>query len=184
MKNKNTSARFALIFFAIFSITLALPGAMASAQTIIGNAIVSSNDYPVRISAPSIGLNAPIQSVGTTSDGAMAVPSGKTNNVGWYKYGVTPGQNGTAVLDAHVFAAFKNLANVKVGGDIYITMASGKKLHFVVTKSQMYTLASLSSSTLFAQSSSQALNMITCAGNLTADRTTYDHRLIVSAQLV
>jgi len=146
--------------------------------------VVSSYDYPVRISAPSIGLNSPIQGVGTTSGGAMAVPSGKSNNVGWYKYGVIPGANGTAVLDAHVFAAFKSLSKIKNGGDIYITMASGKQLHFVVTKAQTYAITNLSSSTLFAPTSAQALNLITCAGNLTADHSTYDHRLIVSAKLV
>lgn len=179
MKNNNTAARFALIFFAIFSIVLApVAAGKVSAQ------VVAPGDYPVQIWAPSIKLNSPIQGVGTTSGGAMAVPSGRSNNVGWYKYGVVPGRNGTAVLDAHVFAAFKNLDKIKPGGDIYIVMHSGKVFHYVVTASRTYALSALSSSTLFAPTSAEALNLITCAGSLTTDRSTYDHRLIVSARLM
>lgn len=142
------------------------------------------SDTPTYIYAPAIGLSSPILGVGTTAAGEMAVPSGSSNNVGWYKNGVTPGETGTAVLDAHVFAAFKNLSKLPVGSDIYVYMSSGKVLHYVTTKAKTYALSALSSSTLFAATNSKQLNLITCAGKLTADHMTYDHRLIVSAQLI
>lgn len=143
-----------------------------------------ANDYPVRIVAPSIKLDSPIQGMGVNELGEMDVPSGKTNNVGWYKYGVVPGKTGTAVLDAHVFAAFKNLSKLKTGNSIYIYMKSGKKLQFVVTKAKTYSLSSLSPYTLFAATNTKQINLITCAGTFSKAADTYSHRLIVSAKLV
>lgn len=141
-------------------------------------------DAPAWIYAPSIGLFSPIQGVGTTATGEMDVPSGRSNNVGWYQYGVKPGEQGTAVLDAHVFAAFKNLSLMKPGQDIYIVMQSGKLLHYVTTRAETYAINALSPYTLFAPSNKPQLNLITCAGQFVASRATYDHRLIVSAVLI
>lgn len=141
-------------------------------------------DTPVRLRIPSINLDDPIVPVGLTADNAMSVPNGTTNNVGWYEYGPVPGEMGSAVLDAHVFAAFAKLKYVPVGADIYVLMKSGKTLHFVVRESTVYPLASLQSSTLFGRGGSEWLNLITCAGSLTPDHSTYDHRLIDFAELV
>ena len=143
-----------------------------------------SPDYPVRVIIPVIHLNDPIIPVGTNSKNEMDVPSGTSANVGWFKYGPVPGQIGSAVLDAHVFAAFKNLKNVPVGADIYVQMASGVTRHFVVAQTTTYKLADLTSQMLFGQNDAARLNLITCAGKLTPDRSTYDHRLVLFAKLV
>src|SRR4051812_40469377 len=58
-------------------------------------------DYPVRLSLPAIGLSDAIIKVGLNAEGEMAVPSGNSSNVGWYKDGTLPGEVGSAVLDAH-----------------------------------------------------------------------------------
>ena len=140
-------------------------------------------DYPVRLIIPSIALNAPIQKVGLTKSGDMAVPSGSTNNVGWYKNGTTPGQAGSAVIDAHVFAAFKGLNKLTAGADIYVEMQSGVWLHFTVAAAQTYPLASVPLNTLFNRADAPRLNLITCAGKLTQDHSTYDHRLVIYTTL-
>ncbi|MBX4198896.1 class F sortase [Candidatus Parcubacteria bacterium] len=145
---------------------------------------MAPNDAPTWIYAPAINLFSPIQGVGTNTKGEMDVPSGYTNNVGWYAGGVAPGNTGTAVLDAHVFAAFKNLNKLPLGSDIYIYMKSGRVLHYVTKASNLYSLATLSPYTLFAPTSAKQLNLITCAGKFTTRLSTYDHRLIVTAELV
>lgn len=177
---KRKGALIALILFAILfgSSSALLP---ENAYAAVTSSVTSAEDYPAWIYAPSIRLSSPIERVGITPDGAMDVPDGSTANVGWYEHGVVPGSKGTAVLDAHVFAAFKTLANVKVGGHIYIYMQSGKTYHYVVTKAKTYSLSTLSPTTLFAPTTKEQLNLITCAGQLTADRSTYTKRLIVSA---
>ncbi len=147
-------------------------------------AVVANPATPVRVSIPSISLNSPVVGVGQNEKGEMDVPGGKTNNVGWYKYGTVPGNPGSAVLDAHVFAAFSELKYVKKGSDIYVTTADGMKLHFVVSHVQTYALSDLSPETLFAPSGERLLNLITCAGSPTADGSTYTHRLVVYTKFV
>ncbi len=155
----------------------------ASVATQRGSAIAHAS-YPVQVYIPSIKLNSAIKPVSTNAKGELDVPSGKTNNVGWYKYGTAPGNIGSAVLDAHVFAAFKNLHRLKPGSDIYIAMSDKKVLHYVVAEAQTYPLALLSPQTLFAQNDTARLNLITCAGKYIASKGTYDKRHIVFAKLV
>jgi sortase A len=138
---------------------------------------------PVTLTIPSINLNDAIIPVGLTDAGAMAVPSGSTSNVGWYEGGVIPGDVGSAVLDAHVFAAFSKLNEVKVGDSIYVTDAQGDTLRFIVNKVETYALADLTSQMLFVPTSDHDLNLITCAGQLTPDHSTYDHRLVIYTTL-
>lgn len=98
----------------------------------IAEAAVSQTPYPVQLYIPSIKLNSAIKPVGINEKGEMDVPSGKTKDVGWYKHGTVPGKVWSAVLDAHVYAAFKNLHQVKPGSDIYVVMSDKKVLHYVV----------------------------------------------------
>ena len=139
---------------------------------------------PSRLVIPSIGMNAVIEGVGINAKGEMAVPSGTTKLVGWYKDGVVPGQAGSAVMDAHVFAAFSKLKYLKPGADVYVITANGSVLHFVVTLAQTFSLSALSPQQLFRPTASADLNLITCAGSLTPDHSTYDHRLVVYTTLV
>lgn len=143
-----------------------------------------SSPYPSKLSIPAIQLGSPVVPVALNSKGEMDVPGGDTNNVGWYAGGVLPGERGTAVMDAHVFAAFKNLSSIKVGDDLYVDTGDNRRLHFVVRAAETYALSELTPDMLFQKTDGRHLNLITCAGSLTADRTTYDHRLVVYAELV
>ena len=63
-------------------------------------------------------------------------------------------------------------------------MASGKILSFQVKDYSYHPLKSLSPLALFTPTQSKRLNLITCAGNYVQSLATYDHRLIVTAELV
>lgn len=171
--------------------------AIASAQTlplvdfsalsmipIQASAPATAASRPVRLIIPSIGLDDPIEGVGVDKNGDMAVPSGKTSNVGWYDKGTIPGQIGSAVIDAHVFAAFAQLKQLPIGADIYVQTESGATLHFVAEEADTYPLAEVPVRRLFTGNDAARLNLITCAGRLIDNNTTYDHRLIVYAVLV
>jgi LPXTG-site transpeptidase (sortase) family protein len=145
---------------------------------------VETDPSPARLIIPSINLDSPIQHVGLNSKGEMDVPSGRTNNVGWYKDGTVPGQTGSAVIDAHVFAAFVNLNQLKPGNEIRVINRDGSKLRFVVYATNTYPIAEVPLNDLFNKQGDAFLNLITCAGKLTSDRSTYDHRLIVYAKLI
>ncbi len=144
----------------------------------------AESGYPVRLIIPSIKLNAPIRGIGINTEGEMDVPSGHTKNVGWYQDGTIPGALGSAVLDAHVFAAFSKLKYVKPGSDIFILNQDGARLHFVVLEAATYPIADVPLFDLFHKSDMARLNLITCSGKRTSDGSTYDHRLVVYAALV
>ncbi len=135
--------------------------------------------HPVRLIIPSIGLNAPINAVGLNDKGEMDVPDGNSADVGWYKGGTIPGNVGSAVIDAHVFAAFEKLRYLKVGSEVYVENSAGERLTFVVNDSRVYQLGELTPGMLFGKKDSRRLNLITCAGEPTSDGSTYTHRLVV-----
>jgi LPXTG-site transpeptidase (sortase) family protein len=141
-------------------------------------------DNPSRLIIPSIRLDTSVQEVGITSNGEMDVPDGRSKNVGWYRYGTIPGDTGSAVMDAHVYAAFAKLRYVKVGDDIYVVNAKGEKLHFRVTDSRVYALDELPLQQIFNDTDGRHLNFITCARTFIPSLNTYSHRLVVYTELV
>lgn len=145
--------------------------------------ILNGDDFPTRLIIPSIRLDTDILEVGVNAKGEMDVPDGKSRDVGWYKYGTIPGNPGSAVIDAHVFAAFKKLRYVKVGEDIFVITKSGKRLHFIAEDSRVYKTSEVPLQKLFKGNSQERLNLITCAGKYVSSMATYDHRLIVYAVL-
>lgn len=145
--------------------------------------VPSAPSIPVHLSIPVIGLASSVISVSTNERGEMDVPDGSTSDVGWYKDGVIPGQSGSAVMDAHVFAAFRNLNALSIGDELFVRTRAGSQLRFIVRDVKTYALTELSPDMLFEQTDGKHLNLITCAGSLTSDRSTYDHRLIVYAEL-
>ena len=179
--------RISLSFFITILISIAgiaMP-IMVRASVVTGSMPAATVATPARLIIPSISLNVRIQGVGVNAQGAMAVPSGTSKLVGWYKNGVVPGQAGSAVIDAHVFAAFSKLKYLKPGADVYVIMTNGTTLHFVVSVAKTFALTALSpQQQLFRSTLSADLNLITCAGSLTSDHSTYDHRLIVYTTLV
>ncbi len=145
--------------------------------------------YPNTLSIPSLDINAKVQQVGITTKGRMATPS-NFKDVGWYRYGAKPGENGTAVIDGHLDnglafpAVFNKLGDIKVGDDIYVTNGESKTLHYVVTGSTLYDF-NAEAVDVFAQNKNEkTLKLITCAGNWIDAFRTHDKRLVVSATLV
>lgn len=146
-------------------------------------------EEPARLVIPSLGIDAAVQKVGVNPKGNMGVPSNYTD-VAWYKYGTTPGQLGSAVIDGHVdnglalAGVFKHLTDVQIGDDVYVTTASGRQLHFKVVDKQSYPYQEVPLELLFARKDKARLNLITCIGAWVQSGKTYDQRLIVYTELV
>jgi sortase (surface protein transpeptidase) len=159
----------------------------ATSTTIAKIATIAHADsgpaMPTRVSISSINLDYPIQNMGLDKLGRMDVPSGKTKNIGWYKAGTMPGEKGSAVLAAHVYAAFKRLSEVKIGDEVLITDTNGKQLKFIVKEKSLFELSGMSADDLFNDSRGRLLKLITCAGKKTRDERGYDQRLVLTAEL-
>lgn len=142
---------------------------------------------PARLKIPSINVDSAIENVGLTPKGAMDVPS-KTSDVGWYSFGVRPGERGSAVIAGHLDglngekAVFANLDKLKEGDKIYVQDGNGKIITFVVRKSRTYDLGHADDA--FSPSENAHLNLITCDGVWDEVRKGYSKRLVVFADLV
>jgi len=157
--------------------------AVAALEVPVAKAQVATPDLPSSLVIPAIGLNSKVIPMGINSVGELDVPDGKSSDVGWYEGGTVPGEMGSAVMDAHVYAAFSKLRYVKVGSDIYIETVSGEKLHFTVVESMLYPYDQVPPHFLFERSDGKRLNLITCAGKYLSAKGTYDKRLVAYAVL-
>ena len=146
------------------------------------------DEYPVRLQIPSLNIDANVQYVGITAHGSMAVPNNFTD-VGWYKYGPTPGSTGSAVMAGHVDNAlalpgvFKNLQDIQPGADVYVIQKNGDQLHFVVDDVETYDVADTPTGRIFGSDGTARLNLITCEGTWIQSEHQYDHRLVVFTHL-
>lgn len=144
---------------------------------------------PAGLAIPKLSIHARVQDVGIAKSGNMAVPTNYTD-VGWYRDGPVPGALGSAVMDGHVDnglaldGVFKHLDTLVPGDDIYITTEAGNRLHFVVSEVADYPYTEVPLERLFARADRARLNLITCTGGWVESGKTYDHRLVVYAELV
>lgn len=148
-----------------------------------------SKEYPLRLSIPKLNVDANVQRVGIAKSGHVAVPSNYTD-AAWYRYGALPGQPGTAVFDGHVDnglslpGVFKHLDSLQAGDDIYIQTSSGASLHYVVSDTRLYPYQEVPMGEIIAKTGLPRLALITCDGTWEQGQRTYDHRLVVYADLV
>ena len=140
---------------------------------------------------PKIGVNALIEPVHVQKDGTLGVPMrSQWENVGWYQGGPIPGQRGSAVIDGHldrpgaVPAVFWRLHELSVGDLVTVTDTNGHTLHFQVTKIQSYPPNNAPLSQIFADSSGNFLNLITCAGQWIPEQHQTSLRLVVYTRLI
>ena len=142
---------------------------------------------PERLIIPVINISANIQPLGINLKGEMEVPSNITD-VGLYKFGVIPGQVGSAVIAGHFNGAnnqegvFFNLDKLKVGDKLSIEDKTGKFITFVVQKKELYD--SGYADNVFNQTDGIHLNLITCDGLWNESKKSYTQRLVIFSDIL
>jgi hypothetical protein len=144
---------------------------------------------PSRLVIPTIGVDAAVEPVGLTHDGAMDVPSGPFT-VGWYHLGSPPGAVGSAVIDGHVDyhdvgpAVFWRLRELVPGDTLVVVTEDGDERRFRVTEVASYPDESVPLGRIFGPAAAPRLNLITCDGTFSAREHNYDQRLVVYAEAI
>jgi sortase A len=140
---------------------------------------------PVRIIIPKISVNAKLEHVGLTAQGAVGVPKGPVS-AAWYNLSSHPGDIGSAIITGHygrwksgVFTVFNQLNKLKKGDKVLIEDEKGVSITFIVRELRIYALTEEVSQVFSANDTKAHLNLITCAGIWNPLLKSYPKRLVV-----
>ena len=161
--------------------------APTTAEEVAPAAIAAGSPYAWRIEIPSIGVGAPMISLGLDAGGTMEVPNDGFT-VGWYQFTAAPGASGNAVVAAHVdyrgaSGVFQRLSSLAEGDQVSMQV-EGHTVTYVVdsvtlVRPELADVAAI----IGAREGAATLTLITCGGNWDSARRDYDHRVIVTASL-
>lgn len=144
---------------------------------------------PVRIQIPKLAVDAAVEHVGVTPDGAMDTPVG-FDTVGWFAPGTKPGAQGSAVVAGHLDASdgspaiFYYLSQMVVGDEFQVIDEAGRTFTYRTIATASYPENTFPIAEVFEKQDGKYLNLITCHGTWQYNAGTYSDRFVVSAQLV
>ena len=141
---------------------------------------------PVRITIATIGVRGRIAPVGVEAGtGNVQVPT-DVDTVGWYRFGPSPGTDGSAVLLGHVdsrtqgLGVFFRLRELVPGDLVHVDFADGPPATFRVVARRSYPKSELPA-TLFERAGRPILALVTCGGSFDAATGSYQDNVVVFA---
>jgi sortase A len=140
-----------------------------------------------RLEVPSIGIDAPVVSLGVLNGGVMESPHTPVD-VGWYRFSAQPGMTGNAVFAGHVDyarygpAVFYHLRSLKNGDVINVILEDGTKYAYQVVSSVVYNAETAPVQEIVGPTENQTITLITCTGVFDRNVLEYDKRLVVRAE--
>jgi hypothetical protein len=168
------------------------PSAAAAGATGPGRAWTLSlrRSLPVSVEIPAIRVHSALLRLGVGPDGTMQVPPlQRSNAAAWYRYSVTPGQPGTAVIEGHVDnqkgpAVFFRLGALRPGDLVNVRLADGVTAVFRITGVRQYLKSRFPSKAVYRATRFAALRLITCGGAFDYATSQYLSSTVVFAFLV
>src|SRR6266511_3066411 len=141
---------------------------------------------PVEVSIKALGVNAPVLPVGIAQAGGnMQIPQ-DVRVIGWYRFGPSPGQLGSAILVGHVDSraqgpgAFFRLAHLRVGASIIVRSQDGSSLRFGVVARRSYPKGGLPA-WIFDRTGPPTLALVTCGGSFDRRLRRYADNIVIFA---
>ncbi len=140
---------------------------------------------PVSLTIDGIRVSdAPVTAVGVRPDGEMDVPP--ASEVGWYRFGPSPGESGSAVLAAHIAfdgvdGVFRNLDAIELGAQVEVGYADGTTAVFEVVDTAQYDKAELPFDDIFTSDGDPSLTLITCGGDFNRSISSYEDNVVAYA---
>lgn len=144
---------------------------------------------PTHITAPSVGIDASVMSVGRDSEGSIEMPPLFDWTTGWYKYSPTPGQVGPSVIVGHVdtykgISVFWHLRELQRGDIINVTRADGRTVKFKVTALKQFDQNNFPTKEVYGNIKYPGLRLITCGGSFNKQTESYTQNTVVYAFMV
>jgi sortase (surface protein transpeptidase) len=146
----------------------------------------ANRPVPVQLSIPAIDVRASIDSAGVERRTRQLDVPNSAEGVVWYEHGPAPGEEGSAVLAAHVdfngvAGAFFRLHDLGPGDRIAVKLSDGTTSRFEVVARRKYNRERLPSERVFTSSGPPVLTLITCGGRFDSDRGHYASNVVVFA---
>jgi hypothetical protein len=149
-----------------------------------------ARSQPTRVVISKIGVDAQIVGTGVDGNGAIEVPPlTRPELAGWYRFGPSPGEAGSAVIVGHVDssesgpAVFFNLGALVRGDIIKITRVDRSVAAFKVDSVEVYAKATFPAEQVHRPTPYPALRLITCGGRFDRTQRNYLDSVIVFASL-
>lgn len=167
------------------------PTVRATTRTKTSGPSILSASRPTRLRIPAIEVDTPVDTVGLTGGGEVAVPSGdKVDQAAWFDQSPTPGQYGASVIVGHIDSpqgpsVFYRLGGLKPGDTISVKRADQSTATFVVDGIKVYLdRESIPTQAVYGGPVDQSqLRLITCT-NFDHTRGHYRGNAVVFAHLV
>lgn len=160
----------------------ALPPAAVGVENLVEQE--PAGPQPVSIAIEDIEVvDASVIPVGVNPDQTFEVPP--ADQVGWYRFGPAPGDEGSAVLAAHIAfngvdGVFRHLADVEVGSVVVIGFDDGSTSRYRIETVTEYLKEELPAD-LFARDGNTQLALITCGGDFNRQLDSYDSNVVAVA---
>lgn len=128
----------------------------------------AARSIPQHLQIPNLGISVGLSTLGLNKDNTVQVPT-NFGVPGWYKYGPTPGERGSAVILGHVDShtgpgVFYRLNNLRPGMPIIVTLADHVVVHFKVIGVRMYNKDNFPDKLVYGSRTYSALQLVTCGG--------------------
>lgn len=156
-------------------------------QRPLSQVVAESVRVPTRLVIESLDVDAPIEAYGIDEGTRQMDVPDNVRDVGWYEYGPSPGQSGSAVLAAHVDLAsqgpgvFFRLKEMEPGDVVVISFDDGSEESFEVRARQTYDKDELPLDVVFSRDGPPVLTLITCGGGFSSSSRSYDSNVVVYA---
>ena len=159
---------------------------------------VPPGSLPVRVDIPGIYIDAPVITLGLGDDTIPDVPQ-RPDQIAWYNFSATPGQNSNAVLSGHVDwqtpqgdpipGVFYRLRELRIDDTIAVTLENDEVLEYRVTGNVATSYDDPNVIRSMDPTIRDVITLITCGGSWEYDSSrdtggNYSHRVIVRAELV
>ena len=172
------------------TVLVAPPAALTStvATASSGDGAAPASAKPTSLEIPSIGVRTGrIIDLGLMPDGALQVPP-DAGTVGWFTGAPAPGEDGPAVLAAHVDykrvpGVFVRLKQLHEGEQVSVGRADGRTAVFTVYEVDRYSKASFPTDRVYGDTSGPELRLITCGGAFDHSSGNYVDNVVVFARL-
>ncbi|MFE9751273.1 class F sortase [Saccharothrix saharensis] len=143
---------------------------------------------PTRLTIPAIGVDtAGIAELGLRADHTVEVPA-DAETVGWYTHSPTPGENGPALLAAHVDwqgrrGVFHGLRELAPGDQVTVERADGSAASFTVHRVEQHPKDRFPTQAVYGHVERPELRLVTCGGHFDRDAGSYRDNIVVYARM-